>query len=261
MKNFAGVPSVLSVLILVASGCSNSSSTPPEDAGGSVDSSAGGNDGSAGGDGGSCPVTPATGSVPAYTAPALAQGVCAASDVSAFVTACGSAGSTAKCATYGATASACTSCLFSSGSTLAPIETLSVGGQAVPVQSVGACIVGQKGSAGIACATAVDSLSACLILACAACPASEATSCSMQGGTAYGSVCATYASAATTCGTVVSAALACETSSDATLTAEANAICGSGAASDGGTGDSGASDSGADDAGTSDSGASDASGD
>src|ERR1700728_3713611 len=100
MKNFAGVPSVLSVLILVATGCSNSSSTPPEDAGGSVDSSAGGDDGSAGRD----------------------------------------AGSTAKCATYGATASACTSCVFSSGSTLAPIETLSVGGQAVPVQSVGACI-------------------------------------------------------------------------------------------------------------------------
>src|ERR1700683_3390440 len=144
MKNFVGVPTVLSVLMLVASGCSNSSRTPPDDAGGSVDSSVGGNDGSPAGDGGSCPGTPATGSVPKYTAPALSQGVCAASDVSAVLTACGSAGSTAKCATYGATASACTSCLFSSGSTIAPIENLSVGGQAVPGQSVGACIVGQN---------------------------------------------------------------------------------------------------------------------
>jgi hypothetical protein len=249
MKNFVGVPSVLSVLVLVVSGCSNSSSTTPsDDAGGSVDSSAKDGSPTTGGDGGSCPAAPASGAVPTYTAPALSQGVCAASDVSAFVMACGSAGSATTCATYGATASACTSCLFSSGSTIAPIETLSIGGQPFPNKSVGACILVAGGTGAAGCAGGVDSLADCLILACAACPASEETSCAMQGGSAMSSVCESYSSGTSACAAHATAAIGCETITDTILATTATGICGSPATSDAGAGDAGEADAGASDA-------------
>ena len=137
MKNFASLCALLSLtslLVPLAPACSNSSSAPGGDGGlpPATDSGAeaGGGDGAA-----SCaPVAPASGSVPTFTAPALGQGVCNATSISAFVAACGaSTGSTAKCATYAQSvaSSACGQCLFSKNSTIAPVETVTVGGQVV----------------------------------------------------------------------------------------------------------------------------------
>jgi hypothetical protein len=256
MKSFAGVPITLLLMTAMSAGCSNSTSTPSGDGGpGPVaDSGQSGQDSSTGdsggptGDGGGCPGSVPSGVVPTFTAPALGQNVCASTDVTAFVAACGSAGSATNCGAYAqsSASTACGKCLFSSNSTMAPFETATIGGQAVPLVSVGSCILATSGSTGAACATAVDSLSYCITLACVACSTADLTDCSKQGGEAESTVCGSYASGANACVSVVSAAESCAKTpgSDADLTLEANVICGNGGTSGDAGEDSGPSDAG-----------------
>jgi hypothetical protein len=96
----------------VAVACSSSSSSPPPpDAGGSSSSGSSGGSSSSGssssssggvasdggGDSGSCQASVTVFTPPAYVAAVGNQGVCSASDISAFVAACGSNGSQTMC--------------------------------------------------------------------------------------------------------------------------------------------------------------------
>jgi hypothetical protein len=118
---------VTSLAGAVAVACSSSNSNSPSDAGSSSGSgsssggsSSGGVSNDGGGDSGSCQMNVAGFSPPAYVPAVANQGVCAASDIGAFVTACGSNGSQMVCDNWqnanvmmeGGAGNACGNCII-----------------------------------------------------------------------------------------------------------------------------------------------------
>jgi hypothetical protein len=184
-------------------------------------------------DGGSC--TPSAlpsgdGGVPAYTAPKLDQGVCSSTEISAFVTACSGSGS--GCSAWAQSSSgtsSCGQCLFSSTSTIAPLELFSIGTSGYLLPSIGSCILASSGAGAASCAEAADEGDYCVNYVCAQCAAGTGDACVTA---AQSGVCASQATQLqSACSTYASAVEACEKGqgTSASLTSAANAICGSGA--------------------------------
>jgi hypothetical protein len=168
----------------------SSDSLPPIDSGGGGGDSGGGP---------SCEMPPTGYTAMTYVAATANQGLCSATDISAFTAACGDSGSETACNTWqtanvkqeGGAGTACGNCIF------APMNNGGVWtdpeGYFEP--NYGGCIQLTDATHGAACAAAFDAVSGCEGVACDACSGTDYSSC-QSNVDGMGGGCSSFASTA-----------------------------------------------------------------